>query len=71
MPASERSRPEVPPSRLELEEQLLQELKQAEAAFHAAKPEEKEAAGQRYREALDRFNNLIVHRKAPGTSESS
>ena len=61
-------RPEGPlrrPTREQIEDQLLAELKRREAEFHNASPQEKEAAGERYREALERFNDLIVDRKLP------
>jgi hypothetical protein len=51
-----------------LEEQLLAELKQAEAQFQNATPDQKEAAAERYREALQRFNDLILDRRPPGSS---
>ncbi len=57
--------PRPAPPRQELEETLLAELKQAEADFHNAPPEQKEAAAERYRKVLERFNQVIVHRKMP------
>jgi hypothetical protein len=51
-----------------LEEQLLAELKQAESQFQNATPDQKEAAAERYREALQRFNDLILDRRPPGSS---
>jgi len=56
-------------SRERLEQQLMAELKQAESAFHNAPPEQKEEAAERYREALQRFNELILDRKPPGSAE--
>jgi DNA-binding FadR family transcriptional regulator len=53
-------------ARQQLEARLLLELKTAEAAFQSALPEEKAEAGRQYREALDRFNDLILNRRAPG-----
>jgi len=44
---------------------LLTELKAAEAAFTRADAPEKEAAGERYRQVLERFNEVIVHRRMP------
>lgn len=54
--------------RQQLEEQLLAELKAAEVAFRTAPPGEKEAASDRYRQALERFNEVIVHRRMPAGS---
>ena len=51
-----------------LEEQLLAEVKQAESAFRSAPPEGKEAAAEVYRQTLQRFNDLILDRKPPGSS---
>jgi hypothetical protein len=58
--------------REELEQRLLAELKEAETAFHQAPPGQKEQAENRYRQALERFNEIIVHRRMPpGTAEES
>jgi len=51
--------------REEIEERLLVELKEAEAAFQTASPEQRDAAEARYRDALDRFNEVIVYRRIP------
>jgi hypothetical protein len=51
--------------REELEQRLLAELKEAETAFHQALPERKEEAENHYRRALERFNEIIVHRRMP------
>jgi hypothetical protein len=51
-----------------LEEQLLAELKQAEFEFQNAPPDQKEAVAERYHEALQRFNDLILDRRPPGSS---
>ena len=56
--------------RQQLEAQLLRELKAAEALFHAALPEQKANASRHYREALDRFNDLILNRKLPDSQPS-
>jgi hypothetical protein len=47
-------------SRQQIEQELLAAVKQAEADFHSAPADQKEAAGERYRNALDRFNALII-----------
>ena len=63
--------PQTPPnrqSREQLEEQLLAEVRQAESEFRNASPDQKEAVAERYRQALQRFNDLILGRKPPGTS---
>jgi hypothetical protein len=52
-------------ARQQMEAQLLRELKTAEAVFQSALPEEKAAASRQYREALDRFNDLILNRRLP------
>jgi hypothetical protein len=57
-------------ARQQLEARLLRELKAAEAAFQSALPEEKAEASRHYREALDRFNDLILNRKTPGPEPS-
>jgi len=54
--------------RQQLEEQLLAEVKQAELQFQNAPPDQKEAVAERYRQALRRFNDLILDRKPPGSS---
>lgn len=56
-------------ARQELEAQLLQELKAAEALFQSALPQQRAEASRQYREALDRFNDLIVNRGKPGSQE--
>jgi hypothetical protein len=57
-------------ARQQLETQLLRELKAAEAAFHSAQPEEKAEASRHYRELLDRFNDLILNRRAADSEPS-
>jgi hypothetical protein len=56
--------------RQQLEARLLRELKAAEALFQSALPEQKEQASRQYREALDRFNDLILNRRTPGSEPS-
>lgn len=68
MPAPKPQGPHDRQSRERLEEQLLAEVKQAEFEFQNAPPEEKEAAAERYRQTLQRFNDLILDRKPPGSS---
>ena len=51
-----------------LEAQLLAELKQAEFQFQNAPQDQKEAAAERYRQILQRFNDLILDRKPPGSA---
>jgi len=63
MPAPKSQDPQSRQSRERLEEQLLAEVRQAETAFRNAPPDEKEAVAERYREALQRFNELILDRK--------
>jgi hypothetical protein len=69
MPAPNPQGPNPQHSRERLEEQLMAELKRAEYEFQNAPPEQKEAVAERYREALQRFNDLILNRKPPGCSE--
>jgi hypothetical protein len=54
-------------ARQRLEAQLLQELKAAEAVFRSALPEQKAEASRHFREALDRFNDLILNRRTSGS----
>ena len=56
--------------RQQLEVQLLGELKAAEAIFQSALPEQKAEASRLYREALDRFNDLILNLKLPDSQPS-
>jgi hypothetical protein len=53
-------------ARRQLEARLLLELKTAEAIFQSALPGEKAEASRQYREALDRFNDLILNHRTPG-----
>jgi hypothetical protein len=70
MPSPHPNQPPHGRRREELEERLLAELREAEAAFHLAGPEEKPEAENRYRQALERFNEIIVHRRMPpGSAE--
>ena len=68
MPAPNPQGPYQRQARERLEEQMLAELKQAEVAFQNASPDDKEAAAELYRDALQRFNDLILDRKPPGSS---
>jgi hypothetical protein len=65
MPVSKTAEAQSRQSRQQVEEELFAAVKQAEADFHSAPADEKEAAGERYRSALDRFNALII---APSTT---
>ena len=69
MPAPNPLGPSPRQPRERLEEQMLAELKQAEAEFQNAPPDQKEAATERYREALEKFNNFILDRKPPGSAD--
>jgi hypothetical protein len=70
MPAAQPSANPERESRQELEAHLLAELKHAESEFQRAAPEEKEAAGERYRYVLDRFNTFILgHKIPPGSTD--
>jgi hypothetical protein len=72
MPESPSNRPPQGRRREELEARLLAELRDAEAAFHRASPDEKPEAENRYRQALERFNEIIVHRRMPpGSAEGT
>lgn len=71
MPAPKLEGPDDRRLREQLEAQLLAELKQAELAFQNAPPDQKEAVAERYRQALQRFNDLILDRKPPGSSSST
>lgn len=68
MPAPEPERLHQQQLREQLEAQLLAELKQAEIEFQNASPDQKEAVAEGYRQALQRFNDLILERKPPGLS---
>jgi hypothetical protein len=57
-------------ARQQLEARLLRELKVAEAVFQSALPEQKAEASRQYREALDRFNDLILNRGPSGSQPS-
>jgi hypothetical protein len=70
MPAAQPSANPERESRQEIEAQLLGELKHAESEFQLAAPDEKEAAGERYRHVLERFNTFILgHKIPPGSSD--
>jgi predicted metalloendopeptidase len=60
MPAAKTAEAHSRQLRQQIEKELLAAVKQAEADFHSAPANEKEAAGERYRTALDRFNALII-----------
>ena len=60
--------PVRPTDREELERRLLAEVKLWERAFLEAAPDQKEAVGERYRAALQRFNDVILKRP-PSSSE--
>ena len=68
MPAPMPQSPHNRQLRERLEEQLLAEVKQAETEFQSAAADQKEVAADRYRQALRRFNDLILNRKPPGSS---
>ena len=53
------------PSRQQLEAELLIQLRRAEAEFHEASADQKEQAGERFRQALERFSRLILDRRFP------
>ena len=65
MPADQPSGNPERESRQELEKRLLAELKHAESDFQSAAPDQKEAAGERYRHVLERFNTFILGHKVP------
>ena len=52
-------------SRQQLEAELLEELRQAEAEFIAAGPDRKERAAENFRIALRRFSELVLDRRVP------
>jgi hypothetical protein len=68
MPALNPQPPHNRQSRERLEEQLLAEVRQAESEFQNAPADRKEAVAERYRQALQQFNDLILDRKPPGSS---
>jgi hypothetical protein len=68
MPAAQPTGNPERESKQELEKQLLAELKHAESEFQRAAPDQKEAAGERYRHVLERFNTFILGRKMPPSS---
>ena len=65
MPAPQRDNHAQRSSRVELEEQLLAELRLVEADFRNAPQDQKEAAGERYRTTLERFNAFILDGRIP------
>lgn len=70
MPAAQPSANPERESRQELEARLLAELKHAENEFQRAAPDGKEAAGERYRHVLERFNTFILgHKIPPGSTD--
>jgi predicted metalloendopeptidase len=71
MPAAKTAMAQSRQLRQQLEEELLAAVKQAEADFHSAPAKEKEAAGERYRTALDRFNALIIAAPSPAQPEEA
>lgn len=54
-----------PPNWNQVEVQLLTDVRAAEAAFKQASGDQKERAGEIYRQALDRFSELILERRFP------
>lgn len=68
MPAPKPEGPNDRRLRDQLEAQLLADLKQTELEFKNAPPDQKEAVAERYRQALQRFNDLILDRKPPGSA---
>lgn len=49
----------------QIEVQLLTEVRAAEVAFKQASAAQKEQAGEKYRQALSRFTELILDRRFP------
>ena len=49
----------------EIEVQLLTDVRTAEVAFRLATGDQKEEAGENYRQALARFTALILDRRFP------
>jgi hypothetical protein len=69
MPLSKSSEiPEIR-SRQEMEQELFAQVKRAEAEFRSAGPNQKPAAGERYRAVLDEFNTLILGRRPPASNK--
>lgn len=52
-------------TRQQIEAELLLQVRRAEAEFRDATSDEKEAASERYRDALQRFSDLILDRRVP------
>ena len=52
-------------SRQQIEAQLLDELRSAEAAFKAAPASHKQAAEEHFRKALRRFSELVLDSRMP------
>ena len=52
-------------ARQQIETELLEELKRAEAAFKQAEPSQREAAEEEFRTALRRFSELVLDRRVP------
>jgi hypothetical protein len=50
---------------LQIELELLNQLKRAEAEFKEASAEQKEQAGEQYRRALDQFSQMVLDRRFP------
>jgi len=53
------------PSWNQVEVQLLTDLRTAETAFKQATDDQRETAGEQYRQALARFSALILDRRFP------
>ena len=53
----------------QVEVELLTDVRAAEAAFKRAAPDQKEQAGEEYRQALARFSALILDRRFPPGSQ--
>jgi len=49
----------------QIEVELLTHVRQAESEFQRASGDQKEQAGEKYREALARFSALVLDRRFP------
>ena len=52
-------------TRQQIETELLDELRQTQAEWCSAAENDRDAARQRFMDALQRFNGVILHKKPP------
>lgn len=59
------SNPTTPCLWRQIEVELLTDVRQAESEFQQASSDQKEQAGEKYRQALARFSALVLDRRFP------